>query len=159
MTKRFDEVKKLWAWKLELNIPNMKEDFLLECDASNIGLGAVLKQNEKHIRYISRVLKGAERNYTIKERELLSIIWATEKLQYYLLGRRFTIFTDHKPLLEIKSKLEFGTPRTYRWLEKLSRFDFDIIYKRGSEITQSYVMSRDCVASFEDLNCTIKKNS
>ncbi|KAG0439293.1 Retrovirus-related Pol polyprotein from transposon 17.6 [Dictyocoela muelleri] len=73
--KVFDDIKSIWSQKLEYNMPNGKDQFLLETDASNVGIGAVLKQNDQTISYISRVLKNAEKNYSITERESLAALW------------------------------------------------------------------------------------
>ncbi|KAL0148421.1 hypothetical protein M9458_056231 [Cirrhinus mrigala] len=85
-----------------LRAPDFSCPFLLQTDASDTGLGAVLSQvqeGEEHpIIYISRKLSPAERNYATVEREALAIKWAVLELRYYLLGRKFTLVTDHAPL-------------------------------------------------------------
>ena len=67
-----------------------------------MGLGAVLSQlrdaEEHPVTYISRKLLPNERNYSTVEKEALAIKWAVDKLRYYLLGREFTLVTDHAPL-------------------------------------------------------------
>ena len=71
-------------------------------DASELGLGAVLSQvwagEERLVTYISRKLLASERAYLTMEKEALAIKWSLEKLQYYLLGRDFSLVTDHTPL-------------------------------------------------------------
>lgn len=94
----FQNIKKEWKNSLELYVPDMKGEFTLESDASDVGLGAVLTQNEIPVAFISRSLSSCERNYSITEREFLAALWAMEKLKYYLEGRIFTLITDHKPL-------------------------------------------------------------
>jgi hypothetical protein len=74
-----------------LIIPDMDAKFTLECDASDIGIGAVLIQNNRPVSYISRSLTKAERNYGITEREVLACLWAMEKLKFYLDGREFVV--------------------------------------------------------------------
>ncbi len=78
--KAFKKIKNLWITNLEIAIPDFDKTFDLECDATDIGLGAVLKQKGKSIANCSRLLKGAEKNYTITEREVLTCLWAMEKL-------------------------------------------------------------------------------
>uniref|UniRef100_A0A803K005 Gypsy retrotransposon integrase-like protein 1 n=1 Tax=Xenopus tropicalis TaxID=8364 RepID=A0A803K005_XENTR len=82
--------------------PNFKKEFLVQTDASEVGLGAVLSQvvnGEEHpVAYLSRKLTPAECRYAIVERECLAIKWALESLRYYLLGRQFKLITDHAPL-------------------------------------------------------------
>ncbi|KAG0436935.1 Retrovirus-related Pol polyprotein from transposon 17.6 [Dictyocoela muelleri] len=94
----FIKLKNLWSNSLELCIPDLNKCFTLEADASDIGLSAVLKQDKKPIAYISRLLKGLEKNYTITEKEFLAIMWAMEKFQYLLLGRKFSVLTDHEAI-------------------------------------------------------------
>ncbi|KAI2645131.1 Retrovirus-related Pol polyprotein from transposon 17.6 [Labeo rohita] len=84
-----------------LRAPDFSCPFLLQTDASDTGLGAVLSQiqeDEEHpVLYISRNLSPAERNYATIEKEALAIMWAVLELRYYLLGRKFTLVTDHAP--------------------------------------------------------------
>jgi hypothetical protein len=65
--ERFDLIKQKWGDRLELSIPDNNKKYVLETDASDTGLGAVLKQEGKAIACISRALKGPERNYIITE--------------------------------------------------------------------------------------------
>ena len=72
--------------------------FQLHTDASATGLGAVLEQGGKVVAYASRTLTQAERNYSVIQRECLAIIYALKQFRHYLLGRQFTLLTDHAPL-------------------------------------------------------------
>jgi hypothetical protein len=83
--------------------PDYDRPFLLYTDASNMGLGAVLAQNDKEGKehpnvYLSRTLSPAESNYTITELECLAIVWSVRKLHAYLDGVKFTLITDHSAL-------------------------------------------------------------
>ena len=70
-------------------------------DASRVGLGALLVQNDKVICYASRVLSDVETRYSQTEKEMLAVVWAVEHFHLYLYGAQFTILTDHQPLLGI----------------------------------------------------------
>ena len=70
-------------------------------DASPAGVGAILIQDGKVISYGSRALSDVETRYSQTEREMLAIVWATEHYHLYLYGAKFTVITDHKPLLGI----------------------------------------------------------
>ncbi|XP_042878233.1 uncharacterized protein LOC122257193 [Penaeus japonicus] len=98
----FDKLRKVLANKPILKLPDMSRQFIVQTDASDIGLGAVLLQvweNERWpIMYASRKLKAEERNYSVVEKECLAIIWAMKKFYQYLYGKHFVIETDHQPL-------------------------------------------------------------
>lgn len=124
-------------------MPDPNKTFVLETDASDVGLGATLRQEGKPIYHISRVLKGAEKNYTVIEREFLAALWAMEKLKYFLLGKRFKLETDHKALEVMNEKKSFGNARIERWLDRISNFNFKIIYKEGSKQVSADTLSRN----------------
>ena len=72
--------------------------FQLQADASALGLGAVLEQGGHVIAYASRILTKAEANYSVIQRECLAVVYGIRQFRHYLLGRRFQLWTDHKPL-------------------------------------------------------------
>nr|GFA59900.1 putative reverse transcriptase domain-containing protein [Tanacetum cinerariifolium]GFB32383.1 putative reverse transcriptase domain-containing protein [Tanacetum cinerariifolium] len=84
-----------------LALPEGSEDFIVYCDASNKGLGAVLMQREKVILYASRQLKIHEKNYTTHYLELEAVVFALKIWRHYLYGTKCTVFTDHKSLQHI----------------------------------------------------------
>nr|GFC21226.1 putative reverse transcriptase domain-containing protein [Tanacetum cinerariifolium] len=81
-----------------LALPEGSEDFIVYCDASNKGLGAVLMQKEKVISYASRQLKIHEKNYTTHDLKLGVLVFAFKIWRHYLYGTKCTVFTDHKSL-------------------------------------------------------------
>lgn len=86
-----------------LRLPNYAEEFYLSTDASQYAIGPVLEQEDENgdrhpVAYLSRQLKGPEEYYTT-ERECLAIVWSIQQCRCYLYGRRFTMITDHKPLI------------------------------------------------------------
>ncbi|GJX85121.1 putative reverse transcriptase domain-containing protein [Tanacetum coccineum] len=81
-----------------LALPEGSEDFIVYCDASIKGLGAVLMQREKVIAYASRQLKIHEKNYTTHDLELGAVVFALKIWRHYLYGTKCTVFTDHKSL-------------------------------------------------------------
>nr|GEW82673.1 putative reverse transcriptase domain-containing protein [Tanacetum cinerariifolium] len=113
-----------------LALPKGSEDFVVYCDASHKGLGAVLMQREKVIAYASRQLKVHEKNYTTHNLELGSVVFALKIWRHYLYGTKCTVFTDHKSLQHILDQKELNI-RQRRWLELLSDYDCDIRYHSG----------------------------
>ncbi|GFS26157.1 polyprotein [Elysia marginata] len=116
---------------------------VLTCNASPNGLGAILshidENGDRPIAYASRSLNQAEKNYSQLDREGLGVIFGVKKFHKFLYGRKFTIFTDHKPLLglfgEHKSLPEHASPRVQRWAITLAAYDYELKYKPGSEMS------------------------
>ncbi|GKB69070.1 putative reverse transcriptase domain-containing protein [Tanacetum coccineum] len=100
--RRFIEAFQLLKQKLceapILALPERNNDFIIYCDASHQGLGAVLMQSEKVISYASRQLKPQEENYTTHDLELGVVVFALKSWRHYLYGTKCTVFTDHKSL-------------------------------------------------------------
>ncbi|GKD34665.1 putative reverse transcriptase domain-containing protein [Tanacetum coccineum] len=124
-----------------LALPEGSEDFVVYCDASHKGLGAVLMQREKVIAYASRQLKVYEKNYTTHDLKLGSIVFALKIWRHYLYGTRCTVFTDHKSLQHILDQKELNM-RQRRWLELLSDYDCDIRYHPGKANVVADALSR-----------------
>ncbi len=122
--------------------------FVVETDASNLGLGAVLYQHQKGkktvIAYASRRLRGAEKNdqnYSSMKLELLALKWVvTEKFRSYLLGSKFTIITDNNPLCHLTTA-KLGAIEQ-RWAAQLAVFDFEVKYRPGRCNTAADALSR-----------------
>ncbi|GJY48462.1 putative reverse transcriptase domain-containing protein [Tanacetum coccineum] len=91
-----------------LALPEGSEDFIVYCDASIKGLGAVLMQREKVIAYASRQLKIHEKNYTTHDLELGAVVFALKIWRHYLYGTKCTVFTDHKSLQHILDQKELN---------------------------------------------------
>nr|GEV79944.1 putative reverse transcriptase domain-containing protein [Tanacetum cinerariifolium] len=113
-----------------LALPKGNEDFVVYCDASHKGLGAVLMQREKVIAYASRQLKVCEQNYTSHDLELGSVVFALKIWRHYLYGTKCIVFTDHKSLQYILDQKELNM-RQRRWLEFLGDYECDICYHPG----------------------------
>ena len=95
--------------------------------------GILLQQQGAEWRLItccSRRLSSAEENYGISDLEGLAVVYSVTKLRNYLLGKHFTILTDHCSLCALKKRVP-NSPRLYRWSLLLSKYDFNIQYIRG----------------------------
>nr|GEV78004.1 putative reverse transcriptase domain-containing protein [Tanacetum cinerariifolium] len=113
-----------------LALPKGSKNFIVYCDASSKGLGAMLMQNEKVIAYASRQLKIYEKNYTTHDLELGAVVFALKMWRHYLYETRYTVFTDHKSLQHILDQKELNM-RQRRLLELLSDYDCNIRYHPG----------------------------
>ena len=99
-----------------LAFPEFDRGFLLDTDASGVGLGAVLaqKQNDGSVRpvaYASRTLQLHEQNYGVMELEALGVVWAVRHFRHYLYGHHCDVFTDHEAL---KSLLNTLSPSVWK---------------------------------------------
>jgi hypothetical protein len=141
----FSEVKNALVNAPILSCPNFSYPFTLQCDASDVGIGAVLTQNidgkEQVICYLSRALLPAEQRYSTTEKECLSVIYAIERLRCYLEGTRFTVVTDHYSLLWLNN-LKDPLGRVGRWVMRLQAFDFDIVHRKGKDNVVPDCLSR-----------------
>ncbi|GJW95408.1 putative reverse transcriptase domain-containing protein [Tanacetum coccineum] len=102
-----DPAKKLCSAPI-LALPEGAENFVVYCDASHKGYGAVLMQREKVIAYVSRELKKHEENYTTHDLELGAVVFAFRPWRHYLYGTKCTVYTDHKSLLYILDQKELN---------------------------------------------------
>ncbi|GJT86364.1 putative reverse transcriptase domain-containing protein [Tanacetum coccineum] len=124
-----------------LALPEGNDDFVVYCDASLQGLGAVLMQREKVIAYASRQLKPHEENYTTHDLELGAVVFALKIWRHYLYGTKCTVFTDHKSLQHILDQKELNM-RQRHWLELLTDYDYEIRYHLGKENVMADSLSR-----------------
>ena len=126
--------------------PDFSKPFLLDIDASDGGIGGVLSQlqadgSEQVVGYGSRTLSKSERNYCVTRRELLAMVYFVDHFRRYLLGRKFTLRTDHAALKWLQS---FKSPegKMVRWLEKLQDFDFVVVHRKGKKHLNADALSQ-----------------
>ena len=148
-SESFQDLKNALTTAPVLGFSDFTKPYVLETDASSQGLGAVLSQWQdgklRVIGYASRALKGAERNhvrYSSMKLELLALKWAvTEKFRDFLLGTKFTVFTDNNPLKFIMSTAKLKAVEQ-KWVSELSRFNFEIRYRPGKANGNADALSR-----------------
>ena len=144
-TKIFESLKDELKDNMTLQYFDPKKEIVIECDASQKGLGACLLQDGKPVNFSSRSLIDAESRYSNLEREMLAVAWAVNHYRQYVYGRRFKIVSDHSPLQQIiKKDIRAATTRLQRLLLRCQGFDFTIEYKKGVEMHISDCLSR-CV--------------
>jgi len=141
----FKELKERLIASPILSYPDNQGRFILDTDASNHGIGAVLSQKqegtEKIIAYFSRVLNKSERNYCVTRRELLAIVESLKSFHHYLYGSRFVVRTDH---ISLRWLMSFNNleGQLARWLERIQQYDFEIIYRGGKSHGNADGLSR-----------------
>ena len=143
--RAFQELKKKLCSSPVLQSPDFKRRFLVQVDASGVGIGAVLAQGEpgeeRPVLYLSRKLLPRETRYSTIEKECLAIKWALDSLRYYLLGREFDLQTDHRALTWIQT-MKDRNARVTRWYLELQPFKFCVWHKAGKENVTADYLSR-----------------
>lgn len=141
----FEQLKTALVSAPVLAYPDPSQPFLLDTDASNVGVGAVLSQRgeaeERVVAYYSCSLSRAERNYCVTRRELLAVVLAVRHFRPYLLGTKFLLRTDHASLTWM---LNFRQPegQVARWLEILQEYDFEAQHRPGRQHANADALSR-----------------
>jgi hypothetical protein len=105
----FQNLKSVVTEAPVLALPNFAQPFVIECDASGLGIGAVLMQNGKPIAYLSKALKGRALLMSTYEKELFALVTAIQKWRPYLLGQSFVVKTDQQSLKFLLEQ-KVGTP-------------------------------------------------
>ncbi|KAF5786022.1 putative nucleotidyltransferase, Ribonuclease H [Helianthus annuus] len=143
----FKQLKRSLTNTPTLGLPDWSKSFTVECDASGVGIGAILTQQGRPIAYYSAPLKGSMLAWSTYEKEMLAIVKAVRKWRSYLLGRPFVVKTDH---ISLKYLLEqrVSTPAQARWLPKLMGYDFRVEYKKGVTNRGADALSRQPEFSF-----------
>ena len=142
----FSHPKKLLTKSPILASPPFGEEFLLEVDASGVGLGAVLSQKQpdgicRPIAFTSRTLQQHERNYGISELEGLGVVWAVKHFRHYLYGHHCTVFTDHEALKSLLNKVH-PSGKLARWGMALQELNLKIEYQPGKANARADALSR-----------------
>ncbi|GJT83717.1 putative reverse transcriptase domain-containing protein [Tanacetum coccineum] len=137
----FQTLKKKLCSSPILALPEGSENFVVYCDASHNGLGAVLMQKEKVLAYESRLLKIHEKNFTTHDLELGAVVFALKMWRHYLYSTKCVVFTDHKSLQHILDQKELNM-RQRRWLELLSDYDCELHYHPGKANVVATALSR-----------------
>ena len=141
----FETLRHQLATAPVLTCPDFDQPFVLQTDASQGGLGAVLTQDhdgkERVVAYASRTLNAAERNYSVTEKECLAVVWGIRKMRPYLEGYSFTVLTDHQALKWLQS-IDSPSGRLARWSLELQQYDFKIEYRKGENNLVADALSR-----------------
>ncbi|GFS76285.1 retrovirus-related Pol polyprotein from transposon 297 [Trichonephila clavipes] len=145
----FRELKGKLIDKPVLYAPNFEREFIVQTDASNAGMGAVLtqltEQGEEHpILYLSKKFSEVEKRYCTTEKECASIVFAIKRLHYYLDGNSFLVMTDHNPLVWLNRNVS-SNPRLMRWALALQPYNFRIVHRSGNSHKNADSLSRSVI--------------
>ena len=155
----FKTVKKMLSEAPLLVHYDPEKEKVVHTDASPYGLGCVLSHvyddgTERPVSYASRSLSVSERNYGHIEKEGLALVFAVKKLHHYLYGYKFTMYTDHKPLLglfgENRPIPDRSAARIARWALLLSGYDYKLHYRQGVLNGNADALSRLPLQSQDD---------
>ena len=129
-----------------LRSPNFEKEFILQTDASDVGVAGVLSQldedNLEHpVAYYSRKLLPRETKYSTVEKECLAIRVVMHAFRVYLLGKPFQLQTDHRALVWL-DRLKDENPRLLRWSLTLQPFQFRVCHRPGKENCNADALSR-----------------
>nr|CAD39843.2 OSJNBb0072N21.12 [Oryza sativa Japonica Group] len=137
----FDTLKDKLTHAPLLQLPDFNKTFELECDASGIGLGGVLLQEDKPVAYFSEKLSGPSLNYSTYDKELFALVRTLETWQHYLWPKEFVIHSDHESLKHIRSQAKLNR-RHAKWVEFIESFPYVIKHKKGKENVIANALSR-----------------
>ena len=140
-TEAFEIIKKEICNTVTNHHFDVKLNTRVKCDASHSGLGASIEQDHrgiwKVVAFASRFLNIAELKYSTNELELPGLVWALDHFKNYLLGKQFSILTDHKALigaLKDDKYTKTAQSRLTRWADKLLPFDFTVEHLPGKDM-------------------------
>lgn len=124
-----------------LVLPNFHKQFVVETDASNYGIGAILQQEGHPIAFISKALAIQHHSRSTYEKEFMALVFAVEKWRPYLLGRHFIIKTDLQSLKHLMEQ-RILTHLQQKFITKLLPYDYEVQYKKGRENAAVNALSR-----------------
>ncbi|KAK3083689.1 hypothetical protein FSP39_001513 [Pinctada imbricata] len=141
----FDQLKTALTSPPILAYPVQGKQFILDTDASNTALGAVLSQEqdgkEKVIAYMSKSLSRAEESYCVTRKELLAVVVALRKFHSYLYGQKVLLRTDNAAVSWMRN-LKAPTGQVARWLQELGTFDLEVVHRTGRKNGNADALSR-----------------
>jgi hypothetical protein len=126
-----------------LAIPDFSEQFIIETDACDLGVGAVLMQKDRPVAYLSKALGPLHQKLSIYEKEFLALIMAVEKWRSYLQRQEFLIRTDHKSLSYLTEQ-NLHSEMQRKAMTRLMGLQFKVVYKKGKDNLAADALSRVC---------------
>jgi hypothetical protein len=147
----FRKVKAAFEDTITLSYHDFSKLLVVDCDASDFGLGGVLSQLvrpgvEQPISYFSRTLSKPERKYAVTRKEMLALVELLQHFRCYILGRKFKVRTDHSALQRLRTFKE-PVSQVARWIKRLAEYDFEIEHRPGKQHGNADALSRYPVAA------------
>ncbi len=128
----FEKLKEACSQPPCLALLDFSKIFVVECDASGYGVGAILMQGGRPLAFYSQALKGKALFLSTYEKELMELVLSVKKWRPYLFGNTFVIKTDQQSLKHLLEQ-RIGTPMQQKWVSKLLSYHFVVEFKRGKE--------------------------
>ena len=128
----FERLKQAMVTTPVLALPNFKEPFEVETDASDIGIGAVLMQHGQPVAYLSKALGDSHKHMSIYEKEFLALIMAVERWRQYMNRGEFIIKIDHKSLAFLTEQ-NLHSDMQRKAMTRLMGLQFRVVYKKGKD--------------------------
>lgn len=150
----FHNLKRALTVAPVLSLPDFSKPFILETDASEYGIGAVLSQAKHPIAFFSKKLSPRMQKQSAYVRELYAISEAISKFHHYLIGHQFIIRTDQKSLKSLTEQ-SIQTPEQQAWLHKFLGYNFTIEYKPGKDNIAADALSRSFMLSLSSIHSSI----
>lgn len=124
-----------------LALPDFAIEFVIETDACDNSIRDVLMQTGHPLAYMSKALSIRHQQLLVYENEMMAIVVAVQKRRSYLIGKHFTIKTDHQSIKYLIDQ-RISTPSQYKWLARLMVYDYSITYKKGQDNLVADALSR-----------------
>jgi hypothetical protein len=137
----FESLKRALSAAPVLQLPEFTKPFIVDCDASGSGFGAVLHQGDGALAFFSRPFAGRHMKLAAYERELIGLVQAVRHWRPYLWGRSFVVRTDHYALKFMLDQ-RLSTVPQHQWVSKLFGYDFSVEYRPGRLNTVADALSR-----------------
>ncbi|GKE55942.1 RNA-directed DNA polymerase [Tanacetum coccineum] len=148
--KAFDILKAKATEAPVFALPNFNEVFQVECDASRVGIGGVLSQNQRPIAFFSEKMNDARRKYSTYDKEFYAIVRSLDTWRHYLLSNEFVLFSDHEALKFINGQHKLKS-RHAKWVEFIQAFSFIVRHKAGSnnQVTDAFSRHHSLITTMQ----------